>query len=130
MKITQRIKFGKEKEEIDELANKILSGEKTATSSLLEYYNAGLKKMSQIGDYAYIVDSADKEKAVVRIWKIEIRKFGSISETFAKEEGDGSLGNWLEIHKKYYSEQLTEIGKELTSDTELVCEWYELVEIR
>lgn len=127
MKTTQKIKFGKEKEDIDTLAGKVLSGEKTATSSLLDYYRLDLKKMSKTGDYISILDAADKEVAIVKVKKIEIVRMKDIDESFAIEEGDGSLDNWLDIHTKYYSEQLSNIGKKLSGDTELVCEWFEVI---
>ena len=127
MKISQRIKFGKEKADIDELAQKVLSGEKIATSSLLDYYRLNLKTMSRVGDYASILDSKDAEVAIVRIEKIEIRKMKDIDNSFAIDEGDGNLNSWLDIHQKYYSDQLSNIGKELNEDTELVCEWFRLI---
>lgn len=76
-----------------------------------------------------VVDSSNKEIAIVRIIKIEIKRFGDITESFAIEEGDGNLENWKTIHHPYYSKQLSVIGKELTEDTELVCEWFDLVSI-
>lgn len=123
----EKIKFGSLPVEVDDLANKVLRGEKTATSSLLDYYNLGLKKMSKIGDRFSISNSLDKEIAVVRIIQIEVDGFGDITETFAKEEGDGSLENWKAIHRPYYSKLLADIGRELNEDTLLVCEWFELV---
>lgn len=127
MKIKQSIKFGSNKEDMDELAHKILLGKKTATSSLLDYYRMNLKDMSKPDDHISILDSCDNEIAIVRIIKMEIIQFKNISELFALEEGDGSLANWLEIHKKHYSDQLYNIGKELTDATELVCEWFEVI---
>ncbi len=99
---------------------------KVATLSLLEYYLIGKKKRSKTGDLFSILDSADKKVAVVRIEKIEIVKFGDITEVFAKEEGDGSLENWLVIHKPYYSHLLSLVGKELNEDSLLVCEWFKV----
>lgn len=127
MKIKQWIKFGNTDEDIDLLALKVLSGSKIATSSLLEYYRLGLKSLSTVDDYMAILDSSDNQVAVVRVVRIEIMKFGDIPESFAVEEGDGSLANWKMIHRSYYSGQLSAIGKELTNDTELVCEWFRIV---
>lgn len=124
MDIKQKIQFG---DNTDELAGKVLSGEKTATSSLHDYYRLQLKEMSNVGDYAEILDSNGKEVCIVEIEKIEIIKFKDITERFAMEEGDGSLDNWLKIHTHYYSGLLAKIGKELTSNTELVCEWFKVV---
>lgn len=127
MKIKQQIKFGSTEKDINELANKVLTGEKTATSSLLDYYRIGLKEISAIDDYMAILDYSDNQVAVVRVIKTEIIKFGDISESFAIEEGDGSLENWKAIHHPYYSYHLSAIGKELTAETELVCEWFQVV---
>lgn len=127
MKIKQQIKFGSADEVIDELARKVLSGEKTATLSLLDYYKHGLKDSCTVDDYISILDSSDNQVAVARIVKSEIVRFEIITESFAIEEGDGSLANWIMIHRPYYSHQLSVIGKELTDDTKLVCEWFQVV---
>jgi len=124
----EKIKFGGSPREIDDLADKVLKGEKVATSSLYDYYLGGLKKYSKVGDLFSVLDSTEKETAIVRVEKIEIIKFGDITETFASEEGDGNLTNWLAIHRPYYSKLLSDIGKELDSDTLLVCEWFKVVE--
>lgn len=127
MRIIQKIKFGDKPKDIDDLANKVLSGEKTATSSLHDYYKLGLKEKSKLNDCISILDSSETEVAIVEIIKIEIVKFKDITESFAKEEGDGDLTNWTNIHQTYYSQQLAVINKELTENTELVCEWFQLV---
>ena len=127
MIIKEKIKFGNTKKEMDELANKVLTGKKTATSSLLDYYRKNLKKLSTINDYMAVLDSSDNQIAIVRIVKTEIVKFGNITESFAQDEGDDSLANWLNIHKAYYSDKLSLIGKKLEDDTELVCEWFQII---
>lgn len=127
--IIHNIKFGSKEKEIDDLAEKVLKGEKTATSSLLDYYTLGLKQLSQIGDLAYILNSRDEKLAIVKIEKIEIIRFKDITDAFAKEEGDGNFENWFNIHHSYYSQQLAKIGKQLTDDTELVCEWFTIQKI-
>ena len=127
MRIIQKVKFGSTDKDINELAQKVLNGEKIATCSLFDYYKAGIKKFSKEGDYMAVLNSSDKEVAIVKVTKIEIVRFGSISESFAIEEGDGSLANWKAIHYPYYTKLLSAIDKELTDDTELICEWFQLV---
>lgn len=119
-----KIQFGCE---ADELAKKVASGLKTATSSLYDYYRLNLKKQMKAGDYAAILDSSGNEKCIIKIVRVEIIPFKNITETFAIAEGDGNLENWLNIHTKYYSSLLAKIGKELTGDTELLCEWFKVV---
>lgn len=127
MKERQKIKFGNTEKSIDSLAQKVLSGQKTATSSLLDYYRSGLKEMSRVDDCVSVLDSSDKEVAIVRITRMQLMRFKDIPESFAIEEGDGSLDSWIKIHQAYYSNQLADIGKKLIGDTELVCEWFEVI---
>jgi len=116
--------FGGDAVGIDDLADKTLRGEKTATSSLYDYYVGGLKEMSRVGDLVRVVNSADETVCIVKITRIDIVLFGNITEEFARQEGDGSLDNWLSIHIPYYSEKLRAIGAELTPETRLLCEWF------
>lgn len=125
----EKIKFGSLPSEMDELASKVITGEKIATSSLLDLYLIGKKKRSKEGNLFSILNSADEEVAIVRIEKIQIVKFKDITEEFAKEEGDGSLDNWKAIHIPYYSKLLSSIGKELGAETLLVCEWFKATQI-
>ena len=90
MEIKHRVQFGCN---ADELANKVLSGEKTATSSLYDYYLMNLKEEIKINEYASILDSQGKEKCIVKIERIEIVDFQDITEEFAVNEGDGCLEN-------------------------------------
>ena len=123
----EKVKFGNSIYEIDDLANKVLIGEKVATSSLLDYYLIRKKKKSKVGDCFAILNSVNKEVAIVKVERIETLKFEDITEEFAKEEGDGSLENWRIIHEPYYSQLLSEIGKELNAETMLVCEWFKVI---
>lgn len=121
------MRFGSTPDEMDDLARKVLTGEKTATSSLWDYYRTGHKKPSQVGDLFSILDSTGKEVAAVRIERIRFLKFGDITEDFAHEEGDGSLANWLAIHRPYYAGLLAQMGQDLRDDTLPVCEWFQRV---
>ena len=123
----EKIQFGRFAPEIDELANKVLVGEKIATSSLHDYYLIGKKKQSKIGDLFSVLNSVSEEVAIVSVENIRVIKFGDISDEFAVEEGDGCLENWLRIHKPYYSKLMCDIGKELNAETLIVCEWFKLV---
>lgn len=126
MVIKQKFQFG---DRADELARKVVEGRKTATSSLYDYYRMNLKEMSTLNEYVSILDSQGNERCIVSIERIEIIPFRDITETFAREEGDENLQNWLKIHRKYYSGQLEKIGKVLTGDTELVCEWFKVIKL-
>lgn len=111
----------------DDLAEKVLSGKKTATSSLYDYYRMHLKEMIKVGEYVSILDSQGNRKCMVRIERSEIIRFKNITEAFAIAEGDGNLENWLKIHTEYYSSMLEKIGKTLSGETELLCDWFKVL---
>ena len=107
MEIKHRIQFGCD---TDELADKVLSGEKTATSSLYDYSLMNQEEI-KVNECASILDSQGKEKCIVKIERIEIVDFQDITEEFAVNEGDGCLDNWIKIHTEYYSSLFLYIQK-------------------
>ncbi|MGY3779103.1 ASCH domain-containing protein [Isobaculum melis] len=121
--------FGNTKEMADELAELVLAGEKIATSSLLELYDYREAKISEVGDYALLLNGDSDAVAVVKVVRTTIQRFGDIDEQFAKEEGDGSLANWLAIHLPYYTQQLARIDQPFSNDVLLHCIWFEVVKL-
>lgn len=121
METKHKIQFGSA---TDELAEKVLTGEKTATSSLYDYYRMNLKEKIKENEYASVLDSHGREICIIQIKRIDIIEFQNITEEFAIDEGDENLGNWLKIHTDYYSLLLEKIGKKLTGETKLLCEWF------
>ncbi len=121
------LQFGNTKEMADDLANLVMAGEKTATSSLVpvnDHYN---RKVSDVGD-CYLLLGGNKEcLAFLQVTKTDTRSFDSITPQFAKEEGDGTFECWLEIHQAYYGYQMTLLGETLQADTNLHCEWFEVI---
>ena len=124
MEIKHKIQFGTDS---DELAKKVLTKEKIATSSLYDYYCMNLKDTIKENEYVSILDSQNREICIIQITKIEIIEFQNITEEFAIAEGDGNLENWQKIHTEYYSLMLEEIGKSLTGETKLLCEWFTVI---
>lgn len=124
MEIKHKIQFGSD---ADELAKKVQTGEKIATSSLYDYYCMNLKEMIKENEYASILDSHGREVCIIQINRIETTEFQNVTNEFAIDEGDGDLENWLKIHTEYYSSLLDKIGKSLTGETKLLCEWFTVV---
>ena len=124
MEVKHRIQFGNT---ADELAEKVLIGDKIATSSLYDYYSMNLKEMIKEDEYAFILDSHGREICIIQMKRKEVVEFQNITEQFAIDEGDENLANWLKIHTGYYSLLLEKIGKRLTGETKILCEWFTVV---
>ena len=124
MEIRHSIQFGSA---ADELAKKVLTGDKIATSSLYDYYCMNLKEMIKENEYAFILDSYGRKICIIQIKRNEVVEFQNITEQFAIDEGDENLANWLKIHTEYYSLLLEKIGKRLTGETKILCEWFTVI---
>ena len=123
------LSFGNSEEMANQLAELVLVGEKTATSSLVELAEQRQVPQAKVGDYYLLVDGSKKIRAIVETTKVEEIPFGEIDEVFALAEGDGSLLNWQQIHQLYYSQQLAAIQRELSPTTLLCCQWFTVKEI-
>jgi uncharacterized protein YhfF len=122
-----KVKFGGTLKEQNELAEKVLTGEKVATSSLYYLQVIGESTPTYVGDCWQIFNGTNKKYCEVKVRKVKNVRFGKISEEFAREEGDGSLKVWKEIHKTYYDNILNQYNENLTSDTIIECVWFERI---
>ncbi len=108
----------------DHLLELVLSGKKTATSSLLSVYQDGSVSLPKPGCYSVILDSKGSPGCVV-LWKETfIRKFSEIDSQHAWEEGEGdrSLKYWRDVHLKFFSAY-----EGFTEDSEILCERFNVV---
>lgn len=121
------IKFGGTSEEQTYLADLVLKGEKTATSSLKILQNLTAKKATKVGDIWQIKNGLNEDICVVEVIRIDVILFGDIDETFAIYEGGGTLANWYDIHFNYYSKLLSSYELLLTNETELECVWFKRI---
>lgn len=115
----------------DKLVAAILNGDKTTTSSLLEQYERNGDDLPQAGDRSVLVDSDDKEVAVLRTTSVELVPLSEISVEHAQSEGEGftTVTQWREGHEEFWtsSEFTTAYGEPpiaLTENTIVVCETF------
>ena len=116
--------FDDNAEGADFCANAVLAGEKTATSTLAADFD-GDHRRPEPGDLEIVTFFDGAPCAVIRFTHVDTAAFGAIDETFASEEGDGSLASWRETHTRYYGARCRERGEELTEQTLLLRIWFE-----
>jgi len=120
--------FGNE-EIADELFSLVYSGKKVATcGSLWTYEFEGIEPLKK-GDLTIVTDYLGEKACVIRTTNIRIKKFIEITEEEARLEGEGdlSLEYWREGHKKFFTEECKEIGKEFSEEMPVVFEEFEVV---
>lgn len=113
----------------DELANLVLRGIKTGTSSAYPLYELGNEPLPQKGEYSVILNSKDEAVCVIKTVNVEMLSFKEVGEMHAYKEGEGdrSLKYWRQVHKKFFETCMTEAGLMFDEDMLVVYEEFEVV---
>jgi uncharacterized protein YhfF len=114
--------FGDSPEQIDRLAELIVTGIKTATCSA---YSPARDKIKE-GHRVVVLNSQNDPVCIVETIKVDVVPFNMISETYAYKEGEGdrSLEYWKKEHKRFFEAERT-----FSEDMLLLCEEIKVVHI-
>lgn len=120
--------FDNNERDANELAELVLEGTKRATASLYDSYGSD-EEIPKIGDLSIITNWSGIAKCIIMSTSIEVVPYKDVDEEFAATEGEGdkSLEYWRKVHRKFFSEELTEIGGEFSEEIPVVCEKFEVV---
>lgn len=104
-------------------------GIKTATCSLLYWYDVEGEDLPKVGQYDIVLNSREEAVAVIRTTQVFVTPFNQVSADHAYQEGEGdrSLAYWRQVHRDFFSRELTEVGVSFSSEMLLVCEVFECV---
>lgn len=113
----------------DVLADLVARGIKTATCSLLYWYDVEGEDLPKVGQYDIVLNSREEAVAVIRTTQVFVTPFNQVSADHAYQEGEGdrSLAYWRQVHRDFFSRELTEVGVSFSSEMLLVCEVFECV---
>ncbi|ONK21647.1 RNA-binding protein [Bacillus sp. VT-16-64] len=116
----------------DHLAQLVIDGVKTATCSSFVSYEVENEPVPSVGDYSIILNSRDEPVAIIQTVEVDIMPIKNVPEDFAaaEGEGDGTYAYWKHTHVKYFSEELSRMGLEFSEDMLLVCERFQLVDVK
>jgi uncharacterized protein YhfF len=122
-------RIGGSEESADAGAKLILDGIKTTTSSLMLEWETSGDTPPFPGALSILLDGRNEAVAVVETKKTELIPFNKVDAAFAKAYGewDRTLETWRAKNFAYYTELAKELGGTMTEDTELLCEWFEVV---
>ena len=112
----------------DKLGALVMAGKKTATCWTYALHEQGNEPMQEAGDFYVVLDSKDEPLCIVRVTSVEVIPFKEVTPEFAAAEGEGDLSYeyWYEAHKWFFQEQ----GLEFSEDMRVVCERFELVDVK
>ncbi|MFI6498883.1 2'-5' RNA ligase family protein [Nonomuraea typhae] len=116
----------------DTLVAAVLSGRKTATSSLLAAYADD--ELPVAGSWDALVDSAGRRVALLETTEVGVVPIREIDDAFARDEGEGFAGaaEWRAAHERFWlsPEHVAQLGHTpvIDDDTFVVTERFRLLE--
>ena len=117
----------------DRLVAAVLSGVKTATTSLLAEWEAEGDELPQVGDQETVIDSAGAPVATIEITGCEVRKLSAVDDAVARSEGEdySTAAGWRAEHERFWLDEVLpewESGSPPTiaDDTPVVVQWFRL----
>lgn len=113
----------------DELAELTRKGIKTATASAYPIYELEGEPLPMAGEYSVILNSEESAVCIIRTDRVYVVPFWNITEEQAYREGEGdrSLAYWREVHRRFFSKELSDVGMVFSEDMEVVCEEFQVV---
>ena len=96
----------------DELAALIEGNVKTATSTLLRWYEEGGHSLERLGDCWVVLDSTGRPRCVVEVTEVRVIPLGEVDAAFAADYGEGARTlAWRRTHLgAYYAEHAATAG--------------------
>ena len=111
----------------DWLADLVVEGKKTATTSGFVFYELEKEPIPQAGEYYIVLDGQENPVAVILIQSVDVLPMNEVTEEFALAEGEGDYRFWWDAHEKFFTELLKEYSLEFSSDMLVVCERFKKV---
>lgn len=111
----------------DWLADLVVEGKKTATTSGYIFYELEKEALPQVGEYYIVLNGADEPVAIIQIQSVDVMPMNEVSEEFALAEGEGDYSFWWDAHETFFSELLKDYQKDFTPDLLVVCETFKKV---
>ncbi|MGQ8776733.1 ASCH domain-containing protein [Serratia sp. NA_112.1] len=118
-----RWQFGDSPALADELLQRVLDGDKTATCGSYVAYQQ--EKSPLVGDYNVILNGRGEPACVIRTLSLKLVRFCDVTAEMAANEGEGdkSLAFWRQEHQAFFVREGS-----FAPDMWLVFEEFELVE--
>lgn len=119
----------------DRLVEAVLSGAKTATSSLAVEYVSG-ERLPRVGEQLRLVDRAGRERGVVETTDVRIIPLDEVGDDLARAEGEGfaDAAAWRSAHTAFWADVAHLIRAEsrdpawtLRAHEPVVAHWFRLV---
>lgn len=123
------VAFGDSEAMATELAELVVHGPKRATAGLLRDFTLGGEPMPVVGDHVVVVDGRGVPCCIWRTTQVTVKPLIEVDAAFAWDEGEGdrTLDDWLDGHRRYFQRQAERQGFEFHDAIETVFERFTVV---
>ena len=120
--------FGDTKQMADELAELVVKGDKTATTSAYDLYETD-EKIPEVGEYNIILDGNHQPICITQTEVVEVIPFNFVSAEHAYHEGEGdrTLSYWRKVHEDFFKREYADTSKTFSEDIPCLCEVFKVV---
>src|SRR5450432_2065758 len=94
--------FGDSSQMADELGALVVAGAKTATC-----WAAVQGQLTKVGAQMVMLDGDARGWAIIETIELIQRQFHEIDDAFARDEGEGDLQEWHDVHRRYFTREGT-----------------------
>jgi uncharacterized protein YhfF len=118
----------------DRLVDAVLSGVKTATSSLLADWERDGEQPPTAGELQTVIDSGGIPVGIIEIVRSEVIALGAVDDRIARAEGESyqTAAGWRSEHERFWREEVFPEWEGdlpvLDDSTPVVVEWFRLRE--
>jgi uncharacterized protein YhfF/predicted N-acetyltransferase YhbS len=112
-----------------DLVELVLHGPKRATAALAETDDAQPESAPVLHGYSVVTEHDGAPRCVIRTVWLDRRPLAAVDAQFAFDEGEGdrTLADWLDGHRRYFTRELAAQGRVLSDDIEVDLERFELL---
>ena len=121
--------FGDSPQLAHELVELVLQGPKRATAGLVAYNERHPDEAPRPDGYSVVTEFDGRPRCVVRTVWLDQRALRDVDAAFAWDEGEGdrTLADWLDGHRRYFSRVCPGLGIAFSDDTRVQLERFELL---
>lgn len=122
----------------DRLVAAVVSGQKTATTSLAIEWRLDADRLPCAGERELVIDSDEVPVALIELTEVTELPMGAIDLAVAREEGEGftTVAEWRAAHEEFWLSFADELrtrlgdpGWDLSDDTLVVVQRFRVVEL-
>ncbi len=122
--------FGNSQKMACELAELVVSGKKHATASLVEFNENHPAVAPVDAGFSIVTDFEDVPLCVIQTTEIRHLPFDEVDAQFAFDEGDRTLEDWREGHRRYFTKEAAEYNLKFNEKSLVCCERFKLLYFR